>query len=115
MQQLVYKVCARADWSAAVASGAYDGSVDDRRDGFIHLSTAEQLAGTLAKHFKGQADLVLATFVADDLGASLRWEAARGGQLFPHVYGPLPTVLARAVVPLPVGADGLHRLPKDLT
>jgi uncharacterized protein (DUF952 family) len=101
MQATIYKVCTRAEWATARRAGSYDGSADDRRDGFIHFSTASQLAGTLAKHFSGQPDLVLLTVDVARLGPSLRWEAARDGSLFPHLYGTLPleAVVAEALLP----------------
>jgi uncharacterized protein (DUF952 family) len=94
---LVYKVCAASEWSAAVAAGIYRGSSLDRRDGFIHLSTSDQLEATLRLHFAGERDLVLIAFDPDALGATLRWEPSRGGALFPHLYGELLVVLARRV------------------
>jgi uncharacterized protein (DUF952 family) len=92
--RLVYKVCAAAEWSDAVAEGTYRGSGVDRRDGFIHLSTSTALEETLRRHFAGQRDLVLVAVDPDALGAALRWEPSRGGALFPHLYGELPVALA---------------------
>ncbi len=108
---LIFKICDRAEWAEAVAIGLYPGSLDDQRDGFIHLSTAQQLPGTADKHFAKRDNLVLVAFSADDLGETLRWEASRGGQLFPHVYGTLDTGDARWTKPLPPGPDG-HVLPR---
>lgn len=99
--QHIYKVCTEAEVHAAQVAGVYQGSAADLRDGFIHLSTAEQLPGTLAKHFAGQVGLVVLTVVAPALGAGLRYEASRGGALFPHCYGPLPMTAVRAVRALP--------------
>ncbi len=107
---LIFKICDRAEWAGAVAIGSYLGSFDDRRDGFIHLSTAQQLQGTADTHFAGRDNLVLVAFNDDDLSETLRWEASRGGQLFPHVYGTLDTGDARWTKPLPLGPDG-HVLP----
>lgn len=85
--QLV-KLFRAAEWADFTAAGRFDGSPDDRRDGFIHLSTDTQLAGTRDRHFAGETGLVAAWLaVADD--PALRWEAARGGALFPHLYRPL--------------------------
>ena len=112
---LVYKICPRQAWQRAEAAGRYDGSADDQRDGFIHLSTGEQVAGTLARHFAGAGDLVLIAFSADALGASLTWEPSRGGALFPHLYGALLPALALSVTPLPLAADGRHILPPEVT
>lgn len=111
---VVVKVMPKSDWTAAVASGAYKGSADDRRDGFIHLSTPEQLDGTLAKHFKGQGDLVAVCYQTAELGADLRWEISRGGQQFPHLYGELPTGIALSVHDITTGEDGVPKAPEVL-
>jgi uncharacterized protein (DUF952 family) len=107
--QLLYKILSDADWRKAVASGVFEGSPVDLRDGFIHLSAAHQLQETAARHFAGQDGLVLVGF-ADSSLPHLRWEPSRGGQLFPHVYGPIPTGLAVEVQPLPL-ENGVHRFP----
>ncbi|WP_441290419.1 DUF952 domain-containing protein [Sorangium sp. KYC3313] len=108
---LIYKVCPAADWRDAVAAGAYRGSAVDLRDGFIHFSTGAQLAETLRRHFAGQRDLVLVAVDPDDLGAGLRWEPSRGGDLFPHLYGELPVALARHVSKLDIDGEG-HAEPR---
>jgi len=104
--RMVYKILARAAWDDAVAAGRFDGSPVDLADGFIHFSTAAQAQETAARHFRGQQGLVVAAFEADALGEALRWEPSRGGQLFPHLYGPLDPALAKAVTEAPLGADG---------
>ena len=111
---IIYKICSTAEWALAAASGTYAGSEHDRRDGFIHFSTAAQLPGTLAKHYAGRADLLLIAVDADALGGALRWEAARDGDLFPHLYGALPTATAIWTQALTVDADSRqHILPAE--
>ena len=90
MQNRIYKVLRASEWDAAKASGVFAGSADDSRDGFIHLSTAEQLKGTLDRHFAGERDLVVLEVDTSMLEDALRWEPSRGGTLFPHLYGRLP-------------------------
>ncbi len=97
MDALIYKICPRAEWEAAIALGVYRGSEVDRRDGFIHLSTAAQVDETLRRHFTGQSDLLLVAVDPAALGAALRYEVSRGGALFPHLYGELLVSLAREV------------------
>ena len=109
MPSLVYKIIQAEDWHVALASGRYDGSQDDRRDGFIHLSTFEQLEGTADRHFRGQAGLMLVEFEAAALEGGLRFEPSRGGALFPHYYGSLPVDQALWVRPMKLGADGVPR------
>jgi len=110
----IYKICTAAEWRTAERAGVYRGSAVDRRDGFIHFSTAEQAIETAAKHFAGQHDLVLVTVDAEALGERLKWEPSRGGALFPHVYGDLALAAVRKVEPLPLGAVGRHRFPAGL-
>jgi len=108
---LIYHICRREEWAAAEADGRYGGSSQDLADGFIHFSDASQVEASAAKHRAGQDGLVLLTVEAALLGPSLKWEAARGGALFPHLYGPLPVGAVRRVEALPLGPDGRHRFP----
>ncbi|HSN31017.1 MAG TPA: DUF952 domain-containing protein [Kofleriaceae bacterium] len=103
---LIYKVATRAQWQAAEASGTFAGAPVDLADGYIHFSTAAQLAGTLAKHFAGQRDLLLIAVDAEALGPALRWEVSRGGDRFPHLYAPLPVAAAIRVTEIALGRDG---------
>lgn len=105
----VYKICSAAEWAGATATGAFTGSAADRRDGFIHLSAAHQLRETAARHFAGRDGLLLVAYDEAVL-ANLKWEASRGGDLFPHLYGILPVASASWVKPLPL-AGGRHRFP----
>jgi len=108
---LIFKICDEEEWRAAERVGAYDGSPVDRRDGFIHFSTAEQLAETAARHFARRDDLVLIGVWGTGLGAALRYEPSRGGALFPHLYGTLQLKNVCLVAPMQLGEDGVHRLP----
>jgi uncharacterized protein (DUF952 family) len=109
--QIIFQICRRAEWEAACAAGSYAGSSQDQGDGFIHFSGADQVVASAAKHRAGQSDLVLIAVDAAALGTMLRWEASRGGALFPHLYGPLPVMAVRWAKPLPLGADGRHAFP----
>lgn len=108
---LVFKIAPRDAWDDAVACGIFYGSADDLRDGFVHMSTAGQVAGTLAKHFRDETDLVLIAFDAHALGDTLKWDASRDGALFPHHYGPLPAEKALWVKDIATGADGVPVAP----
>ena len=114
MPSVIYKICARADWEEACHKGAFTGSADDLRDGFIHLSSGPQVAGTLARHFAGREDLVLVAVDPGRVAASLRWEASSRGNSYPHVYGPLPVSASLGVEPLRLGPDGRHVLPEGI-
>ncbi len=155
----IYKLLARAEWEAAEAAGVYRGSPHDARDGFIHFSTAAQLAGTARKYFAGVPDLVLLAVDVEGLmkapsplplsreerGESpatsgtpsqqarpapsplagegrgegekpreLRWEPARDGDLFPHLYAALPLAAVKTATAIPLTTDGVPILPARL-
>jgi len=99
--ELLYKVLRAAEWREAQTQGAVAGSADDLRDGFIHLSTRGQLAGTLDRHFAGETGLIVLEIAADRLNADLQWEPSRDGALFPHLYGVLPLDAVVRTVPIP--------------
>jgi uncharacterized protein (DUF952 family) len=98
---MIYKLLSAGEWSRARATGRYEGSAVDLRDGFIHLSGPDQVVETAARHFAGQTGLALLTVDEARLGAGLRWETSRNGALFPHLYGPLPVDAVVAVAPVP--------------
>ena len=105
---LIYKIFRRSEWTAFGAAGTTLGAPIDLQDGYIHFSTAAQLAETAAKHFAADSDLVLLALESDRLGAALKWEPSRGGQLFPHLYRPFLTDEILWARPLPLRADGSH-------
>lgn len=90
MTDRAYKVLTAEQWTAFVAAGSFTGAPVDHADGYIHLSAADQLEETLAKHFAGQQGLVVAEIDLGGFGDALKWEVSRGGALFPHLYAPLP-------------------------
>lgn len=108
---LIYKILPRAEWTAAVAAGLFAGSAVDLDDGYIHFSTALQAGETARRYFAGLTDLVVLEVEGADLGEDLKWEPSRGGDLFPHLYGPLAVGAVRAVHEAPLGADGVPRMP----
>ena len=85
-----YKILTSEQWAQFQADGVFHGAPVDLADGYIHMSAADQVQGTLDKHFGGQTALVIAEVDLAVLGDSIKWEASRGGALFPHIYGPLP-------------------------
>ena len=108
---VIYKICPALLWQAAEKAGSFTGAPIDVQDGYLHFSTEKQVRETAEKHFVGQSDLVLIAIDADSLGPALRYEPSRGGDLFPHLYAPLPLSSVRWVKPLPLGADGSHVFP----
>jgi len=109
---LIYHMCGDEEWRTARAPGRYEGSSQDKRDGFIHFSTAETIRDSAAKHRAGQTGLVMIAVDPAKLGPALRWETARDGQLFPHLYGALDIEDAAWVRDLPLGIDGVHLFPE---
>ncbi|MHA3976630.1 DUF952 domain-containing protein [Halovulum sp. GXIMD14794] len=102
---LVYKILRADEWAALQEAGETPGAPVDVADGYVHLSTAEQAPGTAAKHFAGEDGLMLLTLDTDEI-QPLKWEVSRGGQEFPHLYGPLRMVDVLRVMPLPLGPEG---------
>ena len=111
MTGMIYHMCPAETWQQAVRAGAYRGTADDLRDGFIHFSTAGQIAESARRHRAGQTGLVLIGVESERLGDRLRWERSRGGALFPHLYGALDPAETASVHPLPLGPDGEHLFP----
>lgn len=112
MHATIYKIVDRTAWEEAEKVGIFNGAAIDLSDGFIHFSTAGQVEETAARHFAGQADLVLAAIDTSKLGTALKYEPSRGGALFPHLYAPLDLATVRWVKPLPLDASGSHRFPE---
>ncbi|WP_010216748.1 DUF952 domain-containing protein [Sphingomonas sp. PAMC 26621] len=107
-----YKVLTAEQMAALEADGSFAGAPVDLADGYVHLSTADQLTETVDKHFAGQGDLHVAAVDLGSFGAGLKWEQSRGGQLFPHLYGgPLLLETVIAYGPLERDADGRVKLP----
>jgi len=110
----VYKIVTSEQWDEAETTGVFRGAPVDRADGYIHLSTADQVKETAAKHFAGMEDLLLVAVEADALGEALVYEPSRGDQLFPHLYADLSLAAVRSVEALPLGADGRHQFSADV-
>lgn len=117
MAETIYKICDRTLWQAAQQKGQFEGAPIDLEDGYIHFSTQSQVIETARKHFKGSDDLLLLSVSVAALQAcphELKWEPSRGGDLFPHLYGPMPLDAVTESQPLPKQEDGYHRFPPQL-
>jgi uncharacterized protein (DUF952 family) len=110
-ENTAYKILTAEEMSALEAEGSFAGAPVDLEDGYIHLSTAAQLAETLDKHFAGQEGLWLAAVDLEALGDAVKWEPSRGGQLFPHLYAPLTLDVVTAYSEVHHEPDGTLRLP----
>lgn len=113
--EFIYKIATAAAYAPARHSGRFAGMPIDAADGYMHFSTAAQLAETLRLHFRGQSGLVVLAVRTADLGTGLVWEPSRGGDLFPHLYGAdLPLHAVAAEYAVDVDADGATTLPDDI-
>ena len=108
----IYKILRDSEWQSLNETGFFAGSPVDSQDGYIHLSYADQVQATAAKHFAGTEGLVLARFDASDFGDVLKAEVSRGGALFPHLYGLLPRSALKQHWMLRLGADGTPVIPQ---
>ena len=110
---MIYKILTQDQWAELQANGASAGAPVDIADGYIHFSTASQVAETAARHFAGQSGLMLAQMDSAQMGPELKWEPSRGGADFPHYYGPLRLDHVIWCKPMPLGPDG-HVLPEGM-
>ncbi|MEL6588096.1 MAG: DUF952 domain-containing protein [Pseudomonadota bacterium] len=111
---MIYKIFTTPEWQALRSDGHTNGAPVDLADGYIHFSTAAQVAETAAKHFAGADGLWLIGVDPATLGDALMWEVSRGGAEFPHLYAPLSLDHVQWAQPLPLG-DGGHVFPAGLT
>lgn len=113
--RLVYRLCQPEDWRAAVMAGVFAGSEVDRRDGFIHLSGADQVLDTAERHYAAVRPLMLLTVDAHRVHGEVRWEESRDGALFPHLYGTIPLEAVLAAQSLAVDREGHLMIPPLMT
>lgn len=106
----IYKIFRAPEWEAMQAQGHTSGAPIDLQDGYVHLSTAEQVGETAARHFAGEQGLVLLAVDDASMAPDIRWEPSRGGQLFPHLYRDLRMEDVLWSAPLPWEGTR-HRLP----
>ena len=114
MSGINYKIVPQDLWAEAEAAGVFGGAPIDLTDGYIHFSTGAKARGTAELYFKGQDDLLLVAVDGEKLGDALKYEPSRGGDLFPHLYGPLPFDAVLWKTPLPMREDGYHDFPEGI-
>ena len=86
---MIYHVVQKTKWNAALQQGFYEAD-SFAGEGFIHMSTKEQVAGVLQKYYKGQKDLLLLHVDETKLTAELKYELASSvNEMFPHLFGRL--------------------------
>ncbi|MBC05976.1 DUF952 domain-containing protein [Thalassospira sp.] len=110
----IYRVLGADEWAEAISVGQYNGAPHDIADGFIHFSTQDTLAATLALHYAGRDHLKLLHVPITPIEGKIKWEPARGGTLFPHLYDALAVEHVTRVDDIRLDPDGVHILPEDL-
>ena len=113
MSEPVYKLLLVSEWEVFDETGVFLGTPLDFEDGYIHLSTSQQVVETARLHFKDKGELVLVEFSAEDLGSTLVYEPSRGGQMFPHQFGVLKREQVRRHWILKDLGDGAYSFPKE--
>jgi beta-hydroxylase len=113
-EKTAYRLATPERWAEVMMAGVFHGEAHDIADGFIHLSAAAQVEGTLVKHYNDHPRLLLAEIDLAALGDSVKWETSRGGELFPHVYGDIPVSAVRGVRHIRRNEEGDWLLPTDL-
>ncbi len=108
---LIFKIVHNLEWTAALMPKVFRGSAKDKEDGFLHFSTSQQLAGTLARHYADATDLVLVAVNVNALGDDLKWEPSRDGEIFPHLYSALNLHHVLWTAPIPRKPNGAFALP----
>ena len=111
---MIYHLARKAEWESSMEAGVYHGTAEDHADGFLHFSTAEQVAESARKHRAGERDLILLFVDEDALDDKLVWEPSRGGQLFPHLYASLQVAAVVKTADLPLDESGIHIFPEDM-
>ena len=109
----VYKILSTADWTEAQSLGETKTALDES-DGYVHLSTREQVEETLRLYYTGQDGVLLLVFLVASFGDALKWEQSRNGCLFPHLYAPLRMDVAVRTWELSCDSTGGHLLPRDI-
>lgn len=109
----IYKILSAQDWAVAEELG-YSQTALDEGDGYVHLSTRQQVHETLRLHYPGAEHARLLEYIVEEMGIPIRWEESRGGDLFPHLYARLNIGAANRVWTLGLDSDGIPQLPGDI-
>jgi uncharacterized protein (DUF952 family) len=107
----LYRLVRAPEWRAAAVDGVYGGGGPDRADGFIHLSTADQVEATADRYFADTDDVLLLKLDHARLDGTVRMEPSTDGELFPHLYGAIPVEAVLEANPLAMGPEGRLILP----
>lgn len=87
--EFIYHVTTRAKWELALAQGYYEADTL-AKEGFMHCSTEDQVAGVLERYYQGQTGLIKLTIQKDKVERPLVFELAGSiNEVFPHIHGTL--------------------------
>jgi uncharacterized protein (DUF952 family) len=102
-------LCSADEWRLAQVRGEHRPHSLDA-NGFVHLSTPEQVHLPANRLYAGRTDLVLLRIDPACLPSEVRWEPGVAtdpdSMVFPHLYGPLPVAAVISVTPYGPDADG---------
>ena len=107
----IYHLSRKEDLDASSRLNFYIPSAEDKNDGFVHFSTAKQLAISAKKHRNGEKDIFLVEVDAHLIVDDLKWEPARNNEYFPHLYGPFLKKYVTQLTAIPIDSSGNHLLP----
>ncbi len=109
---LIYHITRKKTWEQARPNRIYRGDTLSS-EGFIHCSTRAQVIPTANAYFPGQRGLVLLEIDEAAVKAEIRYEGVGGGQMFPHIYGPLNIDAVVRLLPFDAEADGGFLFPES--
>lgn len=109
--RFIFKLLTQDQWQSFQAKKTFKGAPVDLADGYIHFSTRNQAAETAQKYFADEPDVVVAEIAVDSLPGPLKWEPARKGALFPHLYADLPLDCVGRHAVLNRSEDGRFQFP----
>jgi len=109
-QSIILHTCLQSGWASAHLTGEYR-AASLAAEGFIHCSTVEQVAASANRHFRGQHDLVLLVIAMEMVQPEIRWETAKNGGSYPHIYGALNTDAVERVIPYLPDSEGAFSTP----
>ena len=106
----IYHIAVAADWERAVRDGQYTMSTRGltlAEQGFIHASTAGQVAPVANAFYRGEPGLLLLVIDPALVGPEIRYEHVPGqADPYPHIYGPLNLDAVVRAQPFGPGSDG---------
>src|SRR5206468_2717403 len=110
---MIVHITTREAWEAGLRAGSYRADMLET-EGFMHCSLPRQVVASAERHYAGAHGLVLLAIAVDRVQSEVRYEAAKNGEVFPHIYGPLNPDAVTQMVPFEPDPDGHFTLPDAL-